>query len=142
MYMHVHTSFASHRISSHVMPHHTVSSGRNRFGSIRFGSGLFDNSPVRFGSVRFGSVRKIQFPGSTRFGLPFSDASWLGPDRFGSFPRPVPAGSRIKRFDSVRPVRFGFLFLPVFYFVLSRAKSAQLKNELVKHKEGGTSPRP
>ena len=43
--------------------------GRNRFGSIRFGSGLFDNS-----SVRFGSVRKIKYPGSTRFGLRFSNA--------------------------------------------------------------------
>ena len=47
------------------------------------------------------------FPGSTRFGLRFSDASWLGPVRFGSVPRPVPAGSRIQRFGSVRPVRFG-----------------------------------
>ena len=82
--------------------------GRNRFVSIRFGSRLFENS-----SVRFGSVWTIIFPGSTRFGLRFSDASWLGPVRFGSVPRPVPAGSRIKRFGSVRPVRFGFLFLPV-----------------------------
>ena len=87
--------------------------GRNRFGSIRFGSGLFENL-----SVRFASVRKITFPASTRFGLRFSDASWLGPIRFGSIPRPVPAGSRIKRFGSVRfgsvrSVRFGFLFLPV-----------------------------
>ena len=50
-----------------------------------------------------------------RFGLRFLDASWLGPVRFGSVPRPVPARSRIKRFGSVRfgPVRFGFLFLPV-----------------------------
>ena len=49
----------------------------------------------------------------------FSDASWLGLVRFGSVPRPVPrpvpAGSRIKRFGSVRPVWFGFLFLPVLY---------------------------
>ena len=37
---------------------------------------------------------------------------WLGPIRFGSFPRPVPAGSGIKQFGSVRPVRFGFRFLP------------------------------
>ena len=54
-------------------------SGRNRFGSIRLGSGFFENR-----SVRFGSVRKFSFPGSTRFGLRFSDASWLGPVRFGS----------------------------------------------------------
>ena len=42
------------------------------------------------------------FLGSTRFSLRFSDSSWLGPVRFGSVPRPVPAGSRIKRFDSDR----------------------------------------
>ena len=95
-----------------------ATSGREGTGSVpdsfskihRFGS-------VRFGSVRFGSVRKNVFPGSTRFGLPFSDASWLGPIRFGSVPRPVPAASGIKwfgsvRFGPVRPVRFGFLFLP------------------------------
>ena len=74
---------------------------------VRFGSRLCNNS-----SVRFGSVRTFIFPGSTRFGLRFSDVSWLGLVRFGSFPRPVPAGSRIKRFGSVRPVQFGFLFLP------------------------------
>ena len=69
---------------------------------------------VRFVSVppfskihRFGSVRKFAFPGSTRFGLLFLDASSLGPVRFGSFPRPVPAGSKMKRFDSVRFGRFG-----------------------------------
>ena len=73
------------------------------------------SSRIRFGSVRFASVRKITFPGSTRFGLHFSDASWLGPVRLGSFPHPVPAGSRIKRFVSVRFGRFGsasFSFLP------------------------------
>ena len=53
------------------------------------------------------------FPGSTRFGLRFSEASLLGPVRFDSFPCPFPAGSGIKWFDSVRPVRLGFLFLPV-----------------------------
>ena len=63
---------------------------------------------------RFGSVRMIICPVSTRFGLRFSGASWLGhPVGFGSLPRPVPAGSKIKRFGSVRPVRFGFLLLPV-----------------------------
>ena len=99
--------------------------GRNRFGSIRFGS---DFSKIN----RFGSVRKIRFPGSKRIGLRFSDASWLGLDRFGSFPRPIRAGSessvrqyltelsvrfgsvrfRVERFGSVLPVRFGFLSLP------------------------------
>ena len=70
----------------------TLLAGRNRFDSIRFGSGLFENS-----SVWFGSVRKNICPGSTRFSLRFLDALWLGPVRF----------------SSVRPVRFGFLFLPV-----------------------------
>ena len=53
----------------------------------------------------------------TRFGLCFSDSSWLGPVRFGSFPRPVPAGSRIKRCGSVR---FGRL-RSVSYSFLKRA---------------------
>ena len=49
------------------------------------------------------------FSVSMRFGLHFSDVSWLGPVRFSSFPRPVPAGSGIQRFGSVRfgSVRFG-----------------------------------
>ena len=71
--------------------------GRNRFGTISCGSGLFESS-----SVRFGSVRKIVVPGSTRFGLRFLDALWLGPVRFGSVPRPFPAGSEIQRVGSVR----------------------------------------
>ena len=76
-------------------------------GSVRFVS-VPDFSKIhRFGSVRFGSENI--FPGSTRFGLRFSDASWLGPVRFGSVPCPVPASSRIKLFGSVRfgSVRFG-----------------------------------
>ena len=73
-------------------------------GSIRFGSGVFDNSSVRCGSVR-------NIPGSTRFGLRFSDASWRSPVRFGSVPCPVPAGSRIKRFGSVRFGPFGSVVL-------------------------------
>ena len=64
------------------------------------------------------------FPGSTQFGLSFSDAisdaSWLGPVRFSSFPRPVPVGSRIKRFGSVRFGRFG-LFGSVSYSFLKCA---------------------
>ena len=83
---------------------------RNRFGSIRFGSGLFRKfiGSVRFSSVRFGSDNV--FPGSTRFGLRFSDVSWLGPVLFSSFPCAVPAGSRIKRFGSVRFGQFGLVF--------------------------------
>ena len=73
-------------------------------GSVRFVS-VPDFSKIN----RFGSVRKCIFPGSTRFGLRFSDTPWLGPVRFGSVPRPVPAGSGITRFGSVRfgSVRFG-----------------------------------
>ena len=78
--------------------------------SIRFVSVPCFSRINRFGSVRFGSETLCS--GSTQFGLLFSDASWLGPVRFGSVPRPVPAGSGIKRFGSVRPVRFGFLLLP------------------------------
>ena len=96
---------------------HNHITGRNRFGSIRFGSGLLGNL-----SVRFGSENNIsRFDG---FSLRFSDASWLGPVRFGSVPRPVPAGSGMKRFGSVRfgSVRFGrfgsvsyaFLIKPTF----------------------------
>ena len=99
-----------------VNPAPTAAAGRNRFGSIRLGSVIFEKS-----LFRFGSVRKYDFPGSTRFGLRFLDASWLGPVRLGSVPRPVPAGSRIKCVGSVRPVRFGFSFLPVS----SKAASAR-----------------
>ena len=89
--------------------------GRNLFGSIRFGPGLFGSY-----SVWFASVRKLLFPGSTRFGLRFSDASWLGPVRFGS---PIPAGSGVKRFCSVRLGRFGSvcLSLPLLWLLLSPA---------------------
>ena len=95
-------------------------SGSKRFASIRFGSGLFGNS-----SVRFGLVRKIKNPCSTRFGLRFSDVSWLGPVRFCSVPRLVPAGSRIEWFGSVRFCRFGsvsysFLLCPAPRSVLAR----------------------
>ena len=43
----------------------------------------------------------------------FSDTPWLCPVRFGAVPRPILAGSGIQRFGSVRPVGFGFSFLPV-----------------------------
>ena len=42
--------------------------------------------------IRFAQDRKEL--GSIRFGLRFSDASWLGPVRFDCFLRPFPAGSR------------------------------------------------
>ena len=68
---------------------------------VRFDSFRFRTFRKFIGSVRFGSENSL--PGSMRFGLRFSDASWLGgPVRFGSVPRPVPAGSGIERFGSVR----------------------------------------
>ena len=97
-------------------------------GSIRFDSGLFENS------ARFDTV----FPGSTRFGLRFSDSSRLGPVRFGSIPCPVPAGPRINRFVSVRPVRFGFLFLPDFgsFGVWLGARSLCARGKIPKRAKG------
>ena len=89
-----------------------IKPGRKRFGPIRFGSKLVRKL---FGSVRFGSVRKCMFPGSTWFGLRFSDTPWLCPVRFGAVPRPVPAGSGITRFGSIR---FGW-FGSVSHFFLS-----------------------
>ena len=53
--------------------------------------------------------------GSVRFvSVPDFSQMFIGPVRFGSVPRPVPAGSEIKRFGSGRfgRVRFGLLFLP------------------------------
>ena len=86
-----------------VLNHHLRGPERQEgTGSVRFVS-VPDCSKIN----RFGSVRKLICPGSTLFGLRFSDASWLGPVRFGSFPRPVPAGSGIKRLGSVRLCRFG-----------------------------------
>ena len=66
------------------------------------------------------------FPGSTRFGLRFSDASWLCPIRFGPFLRPVPAGSRIKRFSSVRFGRFGSDSYSFLYFCWIRLETLAL----------------
>ena len=64
-------------------------------GSVRFVSVRFVLKIKRFGSVRFGNKH---FPGSTRFGQRFFARVVA---RFGSVPRPVPAGSEIKRFGSV-----------------------------------------
>ena len=114
---------------------------------MRFASApdLFESS-----SVRFGSVRKMMFPGSTRFGFRFPDASWLGPVRFGSVQRPVLAGSRIERFGSVRPVRFGFLFLPASTAepgsggrsTLGRASGWREPFAILSDAQGGSSWRP
>ena len=62
---------------------------RHRAGDA-YRSTLFQEgtASLRFRTFRkinmFGSVRKIGLLGSTRFGLRFSDASWLVPVRFGS----------------------------------------------------------
>ena len=69
---------------------------------VRFDSFRFRSFRTIFCSVRFGSVRTNKFPGSTRLGLRFSDAPWLGPVRFGSV-----SVSGIDRFCSVRFGRFG-----------------------------------
>ena len=59
--------------------------------------------------------------GSTRFGLRFSDVSWLGPIRFGSVPRPVPAGFEIQRFVSVRFGPYGSVsYSFLLFFMLER----------------------
>ena len=85
-----------------------VNAGTKRFGVIRFGSRFVEISSVRFGSVWFGSVRLVSV-----FDAVWPAFSGRVVARFGSFPHLFPAGSRVKRFGSVRPVRFGFLFLPV-----------------------------
>ena len=81
--------------------------------------------PVRFDSFRFRTFSKTHRFGSARFGQYVSRFDAVRPALFGravarsrtkfaSFPRPVPAGFRIKRFGSVQfgGFRFGFLFLP------------------------------
>ena len=76
-------------------------------GSVRFGS-VPDFSIInRLGSVRFG---QLFLP--VRCGSACVLRTCRGSVRFGSVPCPVPAGSGIHRFGSVRPVRFGFRFLP------------------------------
>ena len=75
---------------------------RPQFRKFRFGS-------ARLGSVRFCSVRKNTFPRSMRFGLRFFGRIVA---RSGSVPRPLPKSNGSVRFGSVRPVRFGLLFLP------------------------------
>ena len=87
----------------------------NRKEPVRFDSFRFRTFQTFIGSVRFGLG--TYFPGSTRFGLRFSGASWFGLVRFRSFPHPVPAGSGINRFGSVRFGRFA----SVSYFFLERA---------------------
>ena len=94
-------------VNSKIKHLFTPNTGRNRFGSIRFGSGLFENSSVRFGSIRFGS-EKIIFPIWRGSACVFRTRR--GSVRFGSVPRPVPAGSRSNqtvRFGSVPFGRFG-----------------------------------
>ena len=113
-------------------PHHPRQKQEGT-GSVRFVSVLDFSKIHRFGSVRFGSVRF----GSVRFGKTNSrfDASACvfrtcrGSVRFGSVRfrvwfRPVPEFNSLIRLDSVRPVRFGFLysFLPKWLLGLRRAR--------------------
>ena len=91
---------------------------------VRFDSFRFRTFRQLIGSVWFRSDRFVL--SSTRFGRHFSDASWLCPVRIGSFPRPVSAGSRIKRFGSVRFGRFGsvsYSFLSYFYGPFTNRRS-------------------
>ena len=107
--------------------------GRLSALSLRIqGAAKVRKEPVRFDSFRlrtcsrihrFISVRKLFFPGSTRFGLRFSDASWLGPVRFASsiqFPevslsgfrvrfRPIPELTGSVRFGRFGSVSYSFL---------------------------------
>ena len=115
-------------------------SGRNRFGSIRFGSTIFEQNLVW---VRFGLA--IVLSGSMRFGMRCLTALRFGQVRFDSVPRPLPAGSRTKRFGLVRPVRFGsvsysFLilcYLTVCYvilYVLGQPRPIQRKDQFANPK--------
>ena len=83
-------------------------SGRNRFGS-----GLFDKSSVRFGSVRLGNLISSVWRGSACVFRTGRGSVRFGSVRFRIRLRPVPEIHGSVRFCSVRPVRFGFLFLPV-----------------------------
>ena len=62
-----------------------------------------------FDSVRFGSEKYVSRFDAVRLAFFGGVVARSGPVRF----RAVPAGSRIKRFGSVRPLRFGFSSLPL-----------------------------
>ena len=74
---------------------------REGTGSVRFVS-----VPDFSKSHRFGSVRKNSFLGSTRVGLRFSDASWLGPVRFLSVSGSGRSQNSTVGFGSAGSVRF------------------------------------
>ena len=86
--------------------------GRNWFGSIRFGSGL--STIHRFGSVRFGKMFFSIRRGSACFFRTHCGSVRFGTVRFRVRFWPVPKLYGSVGFGSVRPVRFGFLFLPVY----------------------------
>ena len=82
-------------------PPHSTQEGA---GSVRFVS-VPDFSKInRFGSVRFG---KISFPARRCSACVFGRVVARSGSVLFLIPRPVPAGSRIKPFGSVRPIRFG-----------------------------------
>ena len=72
--------------------------------TVRFDSFRFQTFRKLIGSVRFGSEMYFS---PVRRGLACIFRTRRGSVRFGSVPRPVPAGSGIKRFGSVRFGRFG-----------------------------------
>ena len=84
----------------------TQCKGREGTGSLRFVA-VPDSFRKFIGSVRFGSVRQTYFP--VRRGSACVFRTRRGSVRLGSvrFLRPVPAGSRIQRFGSLRFGRYG-----------------------------------
>ena len=70
-------SRVDHALHPHPHFQHPFNFIQEVTGSVRFVS-------VPDFSTIIGSDRKMSFPGSTRFGLRFSDASWLGSVRFAS----------------------------------------------------------
>ena len=92
------------------------SPGRNRFGSIRFGSVIYDNSSDRFGSVRKFSCSRFDAVRPAFFGRVVVRS---GSVRFVSASGSSPFQNLTVRLGSVRPVRLGFLFLPVSWDIIT-----------------------
>ena len=113
--IHISRICLSSRLLLRVSLHATLASeerpwgyGDSRKEPVRFDSFRFRFLSRKFvGSVQFGLVRKICFPVRRCSASVFLDALWLEPVHLGSVQRPVPAGSEIMRFCSVRFGRFG-----------------------------------
>ena len=102
----------SHRYSNNVLTTTTTTTRRRPASCASLGVALEAETMIQEGT---GSVRFVLVPDL------FENSSV----RFGSFPRPVPLGSGIKRFGSARFGRFGSvkpklhnisLFLPIIVF--------------------------